>query len=146
MLCQFFICNYFLPFWGLSFHLAYSFLWCAKLLSLIRTHMFTFVFISITLGGGSNEILKSRDYVILFLWVPFFYHRASIQLKFLLNWFSCFDRWLLMTLYLLHNSVKYFRQGWALFRLSQTKCHCFKKFSYYSAFETSIIQILTKKA
>ena len=25
-----FICHYFLPFWGLSFHLAYSFLCCAK--------------------------------------------------------------------------------------------------------------------
>ena len=30
VLCQFFICYYFLPFWGLSFHLAYSFLCCAK--------------------------------------------------------------------------------------------------------------------
>ena len=56
-----------------------------KLLNLSRSHLYTFVFISITLGGGSTEILKSRDNVILFLWVPFFYHRASIQLKFLLN-------------------------------------------------------------
>ena len=39
--------------WGLSFHLAYNFLWCAEVLSLIRSHLFTFVFISITLGGGS---------------------------------------------------------------------------------------------
>ena len=30
ILYQFFICYYFLPFWGLSFHLAYSFLRCAK--------------------------------------------------------------------------------------------------------------------
>ena len=36
-----------------SFHLAYSFLCYAKLLSLIRFHLFAFVFISITLGGGS---------------------------------------------------------------------------------------------
>ena len=35
-----------------SFHLAYSFLQCAKLLSLIRSHLFIFAFISITLGGG----------------------------------------------------------------------------------------------
>ena len=30
MLCQLFIFYYFHPFWGLSFHLAYSFLCCAK--------------------------------------------------------------------------------------------------------------------
>ena len=35
------------------FHLAYSFLCCAKAVSLIRSHLFTFVFIFITLGGGS---------------------------------------------------------------------------------------------
>ena len=46
-----FSCYYFLPFQGLSFHLDYSFLCCARLLSLIRSHLFTFVFISITLGG-----------------------------------------------------------------------------------------------
>ena len=28
-----------------------------KLLSLIRSHLFTFVFISVTLGGGSQRIL-----------------------------------------------------------------------------------------
>jgi len=36
----------------LSFHLAYSFLRCTKLLSLIRSHLFIFAFICITLGGG----------------------------------------------------------------------------------------------
>ena len=41
----------FSPLWGLSFHLACSFLSVKKLLSLIRSHLFTFVFISITLGG-----------------------------------------------------------------------------------------------
>ena len=30
ILCQLFHFYYFLPFWGLSFHLAYSFLWCVK--------------------------------------------------------------------------------------------------------------------
>ena len=38
---------------GLSFHLAYSFLCWKKLLSLIRSHFFTFVFISTILGVGS---------------------------------------------------------------------------------------------
>ena len=37
---------------GCFFHLAYSFLCLQNLLSLIRFHLFTFVFISITLGGG----------------------------------------------------------------------------------------------
>ena len=37
----------------LSFHLAYSFLHCVKVFSLIRSHLFSFAFISITLGGGS---------------------------------------------------------------------------------------------
>jgi len=45
------------PFQGLSIHLAYSFLGVQKPLSLIRSHLFTFVFISITLGGGSQRIL-----------------------------------------------------------------------------------------
>ena len=39
---------------GLSFHLAYSFLFLQKLLRLIRSHLFTFVFISVTLKGGSR--------------------------------------------------------------------------------------------
>ena len=49
----FFICYYFLPFWGLSFHLLIVSFAVQKLLSLIRSHLFTFVFISLTLGGGS---------------------------------------------------------------------------------------------
>ena len=48
-----FLCYYFLPFWGLSFHLAYVSFAVQKLLSLISSHLFTFLFISITLGGGS---------------------------------------------------------------------------------------------
>ena len=47
-----FIC-YFLPFWRLSFHLAYSFLRCAKVSSLLRSHLLIFAFISTTLGGRS---------------------------------------------------------------------------------------------
>ena len=52
-----FVCKYFLPFWRLSFHLAYGFLCCAEALSLIRSHLLIFVFIFITLGGGSKKIL-----------------------------------------------------------------------------------------
>ena len=54
MLCQFFICNYFLPFWGLSFCLVYVFLCCAKV---YKSHLVIFVSISITLEGGSKRIL-----------------------------------------------------------------------------------------
>ena len=32
-----------------------------KLLSFIRSHLFIFVFISITLGGGSKQILRSEE-------------------------------------------------------------------------------------
>ena len=47
-----FICYYFLPFWGLScLHLFMVSLTVQRLLSLIRSHSFTFVFISIPLGG-----------------------------------------------------------------------------------------------
>ena len=52
-----FICNYFLPFWGMSFHLVYSFICCAKALSLIRSHLFIYICISISLEGGSKRIL-----------------------------------------------------------------------------------------
>ena len=54
-----FICYYFLPFWGLSFHLLTASFAVSKslqvqaLLSLIRPHLFSFVFIFITLEGGS---------------------------------------------------------------------------------------------
>ena len=52
-LCQLFHLPLFSPILRLSFHLAYSFLCCGKLLSLIRSHLFTFVFISLSLGDGS---------------------------------------------------------------------------------------------
>ena len=53
--CQLFHLLLFSPI--LSFQLVYCFLGCAKLLSLIGSHLFTFVFISVTLGGGSKRIL-----------------------------------------------------------------------------------------
>ena len=51
-----FFCYYYLPFWGLSFHFVDSFV-VQKLLNLIRSHLFIFVFVYITLGGGSWKIL-----------------------------------------------------------------------------------------
>ena len=53
-----FICKYFLPFLWLVFlyYLCFPLL-CKKPLSLIRSHLFIFVFIFITLGGGSKKIL-----------------------------------------------------------------------------------------
>ena len=58
-LFSYFIWKYFLPFWGLYFQLVYGFLCCAKLLSLVRSCLFIFVFISLTLGCRSNNILLS---------------------------------------------------------------------------------------
>ena len=51
------LCFYFFQFWGLSFHLVCSFLCCAKVLSLIWSPLFMFVFISITLGDRPQKIL-----------------------------------------------------------------------------------------
>ena len=47
-----FICHYFLLFWGLSFHLVYSFLHYTKSFKFNQVPLI-FIFISITLGGGS---------------------------------------------------------------------------------------------
>ena len=59
------LCRYFLPFCGLSFHFVYGFLCYAKLLSLIRSHLFIFGFIFITLGGGSNKMLQLKSKSVL---------------------------------------------------------------------------------
>ena len=52
-----FICKYFLPFCGLSFHFFSVSFAVQKVLSLIRFYLFIFVFIVIALGGGSEKIL-----------------------------------------------------------------------------------------
>ena len=39
-----FICKYFLAYFGLPFHFIYGFMGCAKILSLIRSHLFTIVY------------------------------------------------------------------------------------------------------
>ena len=55
--CRCFVSKYFLPFWGcLSILFMVSFA-VQHLLSFIRSHLFIFVFIFITLGGGSRKIL-----------------------------------------------------------------------------------------
>ena len=48
---SYFICKYFLPFWGLSFFLFTASFAVQKLLSLIRSHLLIFL----TLGGGSQK-------------------------------------------------------------------------------------------
>ena len=50
-------CKYFLLVHILLFHFVYGFLCSAKAFKLIRSHLFIFVFISITLGDGCKKIL-----------------------------------------------------------------------------------------
>jgi len=59
------ICKYFLPFCRLSFHFFMVSLDGQKLIRLIRSHLFIFVFISITLEDPSGSCLWSE---ILELW------------------------------------------------------------------------------
>ena len=51
------ICKYYFPFCRLSFCSLYGFLCCAKILNLIRSHLFIFVLVSITLGDRSKKLL-----------------------------------------------------------------------------------------
>ena len=53
ILCQLFHWHYFLPFWGLSFHLAYSFLCCTKDFKFNQAPLIYFCFYFYYLGGGS---------------------------------------------------------------------------------------------
>ena len=55
--CQLLNLLLFSTFWRLAFHHAYSSLCCAKLLILIKSHLFIFAFISNILGGGSYRTL-----------------------------------------------------------------------------------------
>ena len=50
-------CKYFVPFYALPFVLFMISFAVQKILSLVRAHLFIFVFISITLGDGSKKIL-----------------------------------------------------------------------------------------
>ena len=69
-----FICKYFLPFCRLSFPV-YGSCVVQKLLSLIWSHLFNFIFISITLGDRFKKILlqfKSKSVL------PMFFSRSFI--------------------------------------------------------------------
>ena len=67
-----FICKYFLPFWGLPFHLFTIFYSVKKLLSLIRSQLFIFIFI--TLGSGSRKILHDLCQSVF----PVFFSKSSV--------------------------------------------------------------------
>ena len=51
------ICKYFLPFCGLYFILFLVFFAIQTLLSLVKAHLLTFIFIFITVEGGSENVL-----------------------------------------------------------------------------------------
>ena len=88
--CHCFICKYFLPFWGLSFHLVMVSFAVQKLLHFIRSCLFIFVFIFITLWGGSKKIflqfmskstlpmLSYKSFVVLGLTFRFLIHLEFI--------------------------------------------------------------------
>ena len=66
-----FICKDFCPFCVLSFCFVYDFFCCAKLLGLIRYHLFIFVFTFISQGGKSEKLclcfLEVLQYSVLYL-------------------------------------------------------------------------------
>ena len=58
----------------LSFHFVYSFLCCTKLISLIRSHLFIFAFISIALGDWPKKTLinfMSENVLVMFSYMSF---------------------------------------------------------------------------
>ena len=57
--------NIFLPFWRCLFILFIVSFALLKLLGLFNSHLFIFVFIFVTLGGGSKRIIKCSAYVFL---------------------------------------------------------------------------------
>ena len=65
----------FSPILWVILYFVYNFLCCAKALSLIRSHLFIFVFISITQGDGSKKILQQFISKCL---VPMFSFRSFI--------------------------------------------------------------------
>ena len=81
------ICKYFLPIHGLSFNFVYGFLYCTNELSLIRSHLFVFAFISIGLGDLRKHCSDSVTQLLLVVdnvWEP---KKYIIVLYFLVYWF-----------------------------------------------------------
>ena len=75
----------------LSFHLMISFV-VEKLLSLIRSHLFIFVFIFVTLGGGLKKILlrfMSKGVLPMFSSKNFIYPALHLGLYSVLSLFLC---------------------------------------------------------
>ena len=67
----------------LSFHFVSGFLCCAKVLNLIRSHLFIFAFISFSLRAGSKKILDKLDNIFL----PHFNHAHFFQNSLELRYF-----------------------------------------------------------
>ena len=71
-LCQLLCLQFFSFILKIVFHLVYSLLCCAKLLNLIRSHLFIFIFI--TVEGGSKKVLlqfMSKGVLIIFTYKSF---------------------------------------------------------------------------
>ena len=81
----------FSPILWVILYFVYNFLCCAKALSLIRSHLFIFVFISITQGDGSKKILlkfmsqcsAAFSPKFFIVWITF---RSLIHFKFISVW------------------------------------------------------------
>ena len=118
---------FFFPFWRLRFHLAYSSFVVQKLLSLIRSHLFIFAFISNILEGGSWRILlwcMSERILSTFSSKDIYLKLRSLwNIKCLFFFFSqavwaVFKCW-----YFLLRSVLYFCFTYFFFFLMSDYCH-----------------------
>ena len=56
-----------------------------RLLSLIRSHLFTFVFISVTLGGGSKKILLYLPHLVFYLCFPLSFIVSGLTFRSLIH-------------------------------------------------------------
>ena len=79
------VCKCILPFYGLSFCVMIAFA-MQKLLSLIRSHLFIFVFIFVLLGGWSKKIslgFMSKSFLLMFFSRSFIV--SSLIFRFLIH-------------------------------------------------------------
>ena len=75
------VCKYFLLFWVLSFYLILVSFTVQKLLNLIKSHLFIFVMIFITLGGGSKKILWFMSKCVLPIFSPKSFMVSGLTLR-----------------------------------------------------------------